>query len=168
MGDNYTKFPNIIFDALLKQPLTDTERRTAFLIIRLTNGWNKPSDQISYGRIAEFLGISRRSAIRAVGNLEKMGIIHVGRDGSINEIQIRMPDKWDKVVTGVSPEVVTHMSPEVVTGVSPKLVTRVSPTKEKKEGRLSAGADYAPKESEEDEDYCDYEALLEEIRRMSL
>ena len=160
MSDNYTKFPNIIFDALLRQPLTDTERRTAFLIIRLTNGWNKPSDQISYGRIAEFLGISRRSAIRAVGNLEKMGIIHVGRDGSINEMQIRMPDKWDKVVTGVSPE--------VVTGVSPKLVTRLSPTKEKKEGRLSAGADSAPKESEGNEDYCDYEALLEEIRRMSL
>ena len=55
MSDGFKKVPNEIYDALLRQPLTDIERRTAFLIVRLTNGWQKPSDEASYGFMADYI-----------------------------------------------------------------------------------------------------------------
>lgn len=160
MGDGYTKVPNDIYDALLRQPLTDIERRTAFLIVRLTNGWQKPSDEASYGFMADYMAVSRRSVIRAVKNLREMGIIHAERTGGgMNELQIQNPKKWDKLVTSMSPVA----SDTYVTKTSDTYVTH---RKKEKESACQLGADSAPPKEKLSEYDAYYEDLMEQVRKM--
>lgn len=136
-GKSYTKVPNTIYDSLLQQPLTASQLKTVMFVIRKTAGWGKSSDLISYGQIEKGTDLSRRAAIRAVGSLVGMGILKVKkRDGGKNEMSVNEPAKWSELVSCVTP----------VSSVTPKLVSPVTPTKEKKETRLSADADYALEE----------------------
>lgn len=161
--DEYTKVPNMIYDALLKYPLSIAQIKTAFFIIRKTYGWNKTSDHISYSQIEKGVGITRRAAIRTIKELQDMGIVSVKKiSAKKNEMRIRFPDKWLQVVTGGSPS-----EPQIVTSGSPLIVTGGSPTKEKKETRLSPMGDYALDDEGAiggEEKYCDYDELLRMVR----
>lgn len=96
--DNYTKFPNILYDAMLSQRLSITQERALLYIIRKTYGFNKPDDRISISRMAEDTGFTRRSLVNAVHDLEKMGIIKLGtiKPGKATYMNVTDPSYWDQ------------------------------------------------------------------------
>lgn len=152
----FTMFPNAIYDAILRQPLSVSQLKTALFIIRMTSGYQKQSARISYGLIASETGQSRRTAIRSVNDLEAMGIIKIKKSTQkINEMRVLPPKEWGQVVTNVTPQ-----DGSASDMCDTKLVTSVSPNKERKKARSSAGADFA---LDADDEYCDYDALYREI-----
>lgn len=161
--DEYTKVPNMIYDALLKYPLSIAQIKTAFFIIRKTYGWNKTSDHISYSQIEKGAGITRRAAIYAVKKLCDMGIISVKKSSAVkNEMQVLYPDKWMQLVNSGS-----LVKSELVNSGSPKLVNGRAPTKEKKETRLPPEGGYALEDEKvptDEERYCDYDELLRMVK----
>lgn len=98
--DSYTKFPNKIFDALLRYKLTATQLLVVLYIIRNTNGWGKPQgDWISVSRMAKDIGMTRQGVSKAVNDLKKMGLISVSNeDKKIRVMRIADPQKWDGTV----------------------------------------------------------------------
>ena len=96
--DNFTKFPNALYDAILGQKLSITQERALLYIVRKTYGYNKADDRISIRRMAEETGFTRRAMINAVHDLEKMGIIKLGtiRPGKATYMNVLDPSYWDK------------------------------------------------------------------------
>ena len=105
MDKGYTQFPNEIFDAILSCGLSRTQLIVLLYIIRKTNGWNKPEDQISISRMARDIGRgkSRRWVSGAVNDLEKMGIIvSHGGNGKAKYFSIRPTGEWDEPVSNMT------------------------------------------------------------------
>lgn len=77
--NGYTPIANEILDAIMRTPLTAGEHRTLDAIIRKTYGYNKKEDILSFSQIAGMIGMSRRTVMLAVQNLEVKKIITVIR-----------------------------------------------------------------------------------------
>jgi len=95
--EGFTKIPNDILDAIIRQKLSATQERALLYIIRKTYGYNKDDDRISIKRMAEETGYSRRAMIGAVHDLYKMGIVQMGsiRSGTPTYMSVRSPSFWD-------------------------------------------------------------------------
>lgn len=156
MTDNFTKVPNAILEALIRHRFTGAQYTILLYVIRKTRGWGKTSDKISVRMIARDSGYSRREIINSVRNLEEKNVLKIkrDRDSIMGEMSVNDPKKWDKGVKSTSP----------VNCTSPKGVKSTSPTKEKKEERLSAGADVALLREEDYENMTD-EERVEAVRR---
>ena len=99
--DSYTKFPNKIFDALLRYKLTATQLLVVLYIIRNTNGWGKPQgDWISVSRMAQDIGVTRQNVSKAVNDLKKKGVLSVtDEDRKIRVMRVTNPKNWVETVT---------------------------------------------------------------------
>ena len=67
--NGYTKIANELLEALLNHRIPGQEMRVILTIARMTYGFNKKSDQISYGQIAQMTDIPRRRVIEHVQSL---------------------------------------------------------------------------------------------------
>ena len=156
MTDNFTKVPNAILEALIRHRFTGAQYTVLLYVIRKTRGWGKTSDKISVSMIARESGYSRREIINSVRDLEKKKVIKAkrDRDSMMSEMSVNDPKKWDRGVKSSS-----HVNCS-----SQKGVKFSSHTKEKKEERLSAGADVALLREEDYENMTD-EERVEAVRR---
>lgn len=87
---NTTPTPDEVFDTFMTQ-LTHAELKVLLYIVRRTFGFKKDTDSISLNQISNGIttkdgreldrgaGLSKQGAITAVQNLEKKGLIVVGR-----------------------------------------------------------------------------------------
>jgi len=133
--DKFTKISNELLEALCRVSLSKAEYKAVLYIIRKTVGWNKQADRISISKMADDVGMPRRTMIRAVRGLEDKNIISVERSaGHTGKIILQPVAKWTHVtkstrvknVTGG----VTKATQVGVTKVSQVPVTPVSHTKD--------------------------------------
>jgi phage replication O-like protein O len=67
--NGYTKIANELFEAILRTEFAGREFRVMLSVIRLTYGFGKKKDAISYGQISKITGISRRNVIHIINRL---------------------------------------------------------------------------------------------------
>lgn len=94
--DNFTKFPNDIYDALLSRRFHAMEITVILYIIRKTCGWGKAADVIAIAKMARDTGYNREAMIRTIQHLEERNIISVQRAGAgrMSQMMVNGPDKW--------------------------------------------------------------------------
>ena len=73
--DGFTRIANELFDAVLRAPLTGVEQKVVLAVIRLTYGYNKREDTLSFSQIATATGIGRQSVVRAMVRLRKANVL---------------------------------------------------------------------------------------------
>ncbi len=73
--DGFTRIANELFDAVLRAPLTGVEQKVILAVIRLTYGYNKREDALSFSQIATATGIGRQSVVRAMVRLRKANVL---------------------------------------------------------------------------------------------
>ena len=100
MDESFTRVPNELFEALLRQSLRITQLKAALYIIRKTYGFNKQDDDISISQMAEDTGLTRRAMVNAVHDLAKMGIVKLGtvHRGRRTSMKINDIEYWDKEI----------------------------------------------------------------------
>lgn len=121
--DGYTKLANELLEGMIGTRIPGQEMRVVLAIIRLTYGYGKKSDKISYGQIAKLLNIPRVRTIKHVKSLVSKKIL-----GSLNH-GTRQPstiwinkdfEKWkSSPIKGTSPKEETRDSPLIETKSSP-------------------------------------------------
>lgn len=89
--DGHTRICNELLDALCRIKMPGSHRQLFDAILRRTYGWRKKADNISIGQLAEMTGLSRRTVIYVLQNLEAGKFITVQRtdDGTANLIGIQ-------------------------------------------------------------------------------
>lgn len=76
---NYTPIPNQLFDTILRR-LNSIDITLLLIIIRLTIGWQKKNDDISYSQFMEFSGINSQTTIaNSLKRLEEQKLILIAR-----------------------------------------------------------------------------------------
>lgn len=81
-GGNWTKVHNTILEALAKAPLNGSEFRCVMALFRLTYGWKKKEERISYQEWAAETNLDRRSVIRALQQLVDKHILYRHDNGN--------------------------------------------------------------------------------------
>jgi len=76
IDDGFCRIENSVFDALLRSDLTRAEYKVCLCVIRLTWGWNKAEDTISFSQLAAGTGLSARTVKYAVKLLRDKRIIY--------------------------------------------------------------------------------------------
>jgi phage replication O-like protein O len=76
LEDGHTRFANELLEALARAGLHGREFRVVLAVARLTYGYQKKADSISYGQIADLTGISRRNVISTVQGLLRRRVLH--------------------------------------------------------------------------------------------
>jgi len=71
---NHTQIPNIIIDQHMAE-LSHAQFKVLMAICRKTIGWHKQSDYISISQIVELAGVSNKTVVGAIKQLEKKGFI---------------------------------------------------------------------------------------------
>ncbi len=71
---NHTQIPNTFIDESMSK-LTHAQFKVLIAICRKTIGWHKQSDYISISQIVELAGVSNKTVVGAIKELEKMGYI---------------------------------------------------------------------------------------------
>lgn len=71
---NHTQIPNIIIDRHMAE-LSHAQFKVLMAICRKTIGWHKQSDYISISQIVELAGVSNKTVVGAIKQLEKKGFI---------------------------------------------------------------------------------------------
>jgi len=71
---NHTQIPNSIIDEHMKS-LSPAQFKVLIAICRKTIGWHKQSDYISISQIVELAGVSNKTVVGAIKQLEKKGFI---------------------------------------------------------------------------------------------
>lgn len=103
--NGHIRIANDLYDAMLLFPFSKRQLLVALAILRLTYGWSKKIDRISYGQIAKVTRLDRRNVIRAMAELEKMKVVSKQPLVQANVIGINKDfDSWKVVVkttTGV-------------------------------------------------------------------
>jgi len=93
----FTQIPNDVLDHLLPR-LTESQLKVLLAIARATWGWHEPCSALSLSELAARTGLSRRSIMRAVAQLEELTVILVHRqrlsprECEVNMYTIRMKD----------------------------------------------------------------------------
>jgi phage replication O-like protein O len=89
MSEPFTKIPNDVLDAMIRNPLGNSTVQIFMAILRKTLGWQKAADNFSISQLSEITGCPRRTVIYGLQNLEAKNMIivkrRVGR-GHVNEI----------------------------------------------------------------------------------
>jgi phage replication O-like protein O len=67
--DGYTKFANELLEALARNRFPGQEYQIMLAVLRLTDGYHKDADTISYGQLSKMTGIDRRKVISLVQSL---------------------------------------------------------------------------------------------------
>ena len=104
MDDGFTKFPNIVLEALVSMRLSSLQLRTFLYIVRWTIGYKGMYKRLlSVSQMAKNLGYggtgySRQHVQDAVHDLEQMGMIKIGKrgQGAKAEFEIMPPECWCK------------------------------------------------------------------------
>lgn len=100
--DNFTKFQNDIYDALLSYGFTRLQLLVILYVIRKTDGWHKPAgDYISIRKMAKDIGVERASASRTVKCLVSLGVLEVyegDRPRTIKLMRVTSPANWKTCV----------------------------------------------------------------------
>jgi phage replication O-like protein O len=88
--NGFTLISNEILDALILECPGFSEGRVLFAVIRKTYGWKKKEDRLSITQLCKMTGLSRRTVIYAIKNLEAKNMITVRRSkvNEFNEINI--------------------------------------------------------------------------------
>ena len=71
---NHTQIPNVIIDQHMAE-LSHAQFKVLMAICRKTIGWHKQSDYISISQIVDLAGVSNKTVIGAVRDLERLGFI---------------------------------------------------------------------------------------------
>ncbi len=71
---NHTQIPNIIIDRHMAE-LSHAQFKVLMAICRKTIGWHKQSDYISISQIVELTGVSNKTVVGAIKQLERKGFI---------------------------------------------------------------------------------------------
>ena len=71
---NHTQIPNVIIDQHMSE-LSHAQFKVLMAICRKTIGWHKQSDYISISQIVELTGVSNKTVVGAIKQLEKKGFI---------------------------------------------------------------------------------------------
>jgi len=71
---NHTQIPNIIIDQHMSE-LSHAQFKVLMAICRKTIGWHKQSDYISISQIVELTGVSNKTVVGAIKQLERKGFI---------------------------------------------------------------------------------------------
>ena len=71
---NHTQIPNIIIDQHMAE-LSHAQFKVLMAICRKTIGWHKQSDYISISQIVELAGVSNKTVVGAIKQLENKGFI---------------------------------------------------------------------------------------------
>jgi len=91
---NYTKVDNGFIEAVGKSASFRYEVRVLACIIRLTWGYHREADRISYSQFVDFTEIKRWHVARAIEALRSKGIISITKDGQYCIYQVLNPSKW--------------------------------------------------------------------------
>jgi len=75
LEDGFTRIANELYEAILAAPLTAAELKVMLAIMRLTYGYNRKSDAISYSQIASMTGLQRRTVIRCMQRLKEANVL---------------------------------------------------------------------------------------------
>jgi phage replication O-like protein O len=104
LENGHTKIANELMDALSKAMPGFGAGQVLLAIIRKTYGWHKKNDTISIKQIQEMTGLSRRSVIYAIQNLEAKNMIVIDRvSGRINDIGLQKDhEQWKPEARGDS------------------------------------------------------------------
>jgi len=71
---NHTQIPNIIIDQHMSE-LSHAQFKVLMAICRKTIGWHKQSDYISISQIVELTGVSNKTVVGAIKQLDRKGFI---------------------------------------------------------------------------------------------
>jgi len=94
---SFTKFPNLILEAILSFKFTSRERAIMLAITRKTFGYGKEFDILSHSQLGELTGIHRQHIGGTIRNLIKCNAITVKGESVMLEFSInREVDKWRK------------------------------------------------------------------------
>lgn len=89
LEDGHTRIANEILDAFCRAFPGGANAQVLLAIIRATYGWHKKEDKLSISQIEMITGLSRRSVIYALQNLETQRFITVQRQrgrGNVNQV----------------------------------------------------------------------------------
>ena len=71
---NHTQIPNELIDKWMRE-LSHAQFKVMIAICRKTIGWHKETDSISVSQIAEMTGVTKKTAIVAIKELERLRLI---------------------------------------------------------------------------------------------
>lgn len=104
--NGYTPIANELTDRLCGIDIPGSHFRVLLVILRKTYGYSKKTDKISLSQFRELTGLSNRTVIRCIQDLEAKKMIHVVRllsDGLKAPNEYRFEKDYDNwVVTGLS------------------------------------------------------------------
>jgi len=96
--NGYTPIPNELLEAFSRYAPGYSQGQLLMAILRKTIGWNKEKDELSYSQLQETTGLSRRTIIYSLQNLEAKHMITIERsmNGSqLNRIGIQADyEQW--------------------------------------------------------------------------
>lgn len=120
LENGYLRVANELAEALARSQFSPYESRVIWAVLRLTYGYSKKADFMSYGQIADLTGISRRNVIRTVQALvsrktlrsvasdtSKVNIISINKDFESWVVSPSTPGSVSADTTGV----VSHETP---------------------------------------------------------
>jgi phage replication O-like protein O len=85
--NGYTRIANELLDAIVRYPFTRREYAILMLIIRMTYGYNKKEDAISFWQIAEITGINRSDVSKSIADLVAKNVIIKTENGRFSHGQ---------------------------------------------------------------------------------
>jgi phage replication O-like protein O len=100
---NVTPVPNILFDCVFLN-LRPGALRVLLAIVRLTYGWQKVSDRISYTQLQKVTGLSRegvRQAVKELGDMLMLTIKPGARGKGANEYSLNIDISTGELVRKV-------------------------------------------------------------------
>jgi phage replication O-like protein O len=126
---NYTQIPNVFFDNIMSK-INGSEFKVLMAISRMTFGWHKEIDRISYSQIMEMTGISSKETVNnSIKKLISKDIIKLEKVGQVNYYTVNVTE-IEPVQKSNQYENCTGDSTEIVPAEQ-KTGTKIVHTKEK-------------------------------------
>lgn len=137
--NGFTRTANEIQDMMCRADLSGAQFRVLNAVIRLTYGYNKPSDRVTNTYLQELTGLSERSVRTALTSLEERHILVVEKVGGMKQVSInKVISDW-QLDTGKSAQMRRKSSEKTVqmcraTGTNaPKNRIKCANTKDKRQ-----------------------------------
>lgn len=148
LEDGHTKIANELMDAFCRSFPGGSQAQILLAIIRKTYGWHKKEDSISITQLCEATGLSRRSVINGLQNLEAMKMLIVKRQrgrGNVNLINtISLQKNYELWV-------VQRKSPQYEKQLQNQRVTYQQEVVQRKEGSAKIGKEVVQRNEENSE-----------------
>jgi phage replication O-like protein O len=141
--DGYTKIANELLDAMCAYFPGGGEGQILLCVIRKTYGWGKKADAISIGQFQEATGLSRRTVIYALQNLEAKNMISVAYDKTGVKI-ISFQKNYSKwIVQNLAPQVAQNRA-RAISNKGAKPCTSAKPCKKGVQNHENDVQSFAP------------------------